>query len=110
MVKYSISEISSHKGIIFQWNKDIYDELNPEVNWEDFIKILALDDRIGNSHVIPGHDGKRLWGSMFHQRYSPLINYSNSIDKFELLEKIVHLNNSLRKSYKELDEREKSKM
>ena len=58
---------------------------------------------------VPGHDGKRgFGGACFTKDTAALINYSNSIDmKFELLEKVVHLNNSLRKSYEELDQREK---
>lgn len=110
LVKYSINAFLATKVLFFNGIKDIYDELNPEVNWEDFTKILALDNRIGNSHMsVPGHDGKRgFGGACFTKDTAALINYSDSIDmRFELLEKVVHLNNSLRKSYEELDQREK---
>ena len=58
---------------------------------------------------VPGHDGKRgFGGACFPKDTNALINYSDSISKkFELLQKTVSLNNSLRKSYKNLDKREK---
>ena len=58
---------------------------------------------------VPGHDGKRgFGGACFTKDTAALINYSDSISKkFELLQKVVSLNNSLRKSYKSLDKREK---
>ncbi len=110
LIKYSINSFLATKVLFFNGIKDIFDELDTKENWVDFINILSLDERIGNSHMsVPGHDGKRgFGGACFTKDTAALINYSDSISKkFELLQKVVSLNNSLRKSYKSLDKREK---
>lgn len=110
LIKYSINSFLATKVLFFNGIKDIFDELDTKESWVDFINILSLDERIGDSHMsVPGHDGKRgFGGACFTKDTAALINYSNSISKkFELLQKVVSLNNSLRKSYKNLDKREK---
>jgi len=110
LIKYSINSFLATKVLFFNGIKDIFDELDTKESWVDFINILSLDERIGDSHMsVPGHDGKRgFGGACFTKDTAALINYSDSISKkFELLKKVVSLNNSLRKSYKNLDKREK---
>ncbi len=110
LIKYSINSFLATKVLFFNGIKDIFDEQDTKESWVDFINILSLDERIGNSHMsVPGHDGKRgFGGACFTKDTAALINYSDSISKkFELLQKVVSLNNSLRKSYKNLDKREK---
>ncbi len=110
LIKYSINSFLATKVLFFNGIKDIFDELDTKESWVDFINILSLDERIGDSHMsVPGHDGKRgFGGACFTKDTAALINYSDSISKkFELLQKTVSLNNSLRKSYKNLDKREK---
>ena len=110
LIKYSINSFLATKVLFFNGIKDIFDELDTKESWFDFINILSLDERIGDSHMsVPGHDGKRgFGGACFTKDTAALINYSDSISKkFELLQKTVSLNNSLRKSYKNLDKREK---
>ncbi len=110
LIKYSINSFLATKVLFFNGIKDIFDELDTKGSWVDFINILSLDERIGDSHMsVPGHDGKRgFGGACFTKDTAALINYSDSINKkFELLQKTVSLNNSLRKSYKNLDKREK---
>lgn len=110
LIKYSINSFLATKVLFFNGIKDIFDELDTKESWVDFINILSLDERIGDSHMsVPGHDGKRgFGGACFTKDTAALINYSDSISKkFELLQTVVSLNNSLRKSYKNLDKREK---
>jgi UDPglucose 6-dehydrogenase len=110
LIKYSINSFLATKVLFFNGIKDIFDELDTKESWFDFINILSLDERIGDSHMsVPGHDGKRgFGGACFTKDTAALISYSDSISKkFELLQKTVSLNNSLRKSYKNLDKREK---
>tara|TARA_B100001057_G_C22834445_1_gene944683 strand:- start:1280 stop:2137 length:858 start_codon:yes stop_codon:yes gene_type:complete len=110
LIKYSINSFLATKVLFFNGIRDIFDELDTKESWVDFISILSLDERIGDSHMsVPGHDGKRgFGGACFTKDTAALINYSDSISKkFELLQKVVSLNNSLRKSYINLDKREK---
>ena len=59
--------------------------------------------------MVPGHDGKKgFGGACFTKDTAALINYARSIKaSFDLLESAVKINNKIRSSYKDLDQREK---
>ena len=79
------------------------------MEWEDFIDIISIDERVGRSHMrVPGMDGKFGYGGpCFPKDCNALIKYSYDIGKpFELLEKSSEINNKIRKQYKTLSKRE----
>ena len=60
LVKYSINTFLASKVIFFNEMHSLFLEANPEGDWGEFLKIISLDDRIGDSHMnVPGHDGKK---------------------------------------------------
>ena len=109
LIKYSINTFLSLKVTFFNELNDIFSESNPSIEWEDFINIISLDERIGSSHMkVPGVDGKYGYGGpCFPKDCNALIKYSDDIGKpFELLKKSSEINNKIRKQYKELSKRE----
>ena len=109
MVKYSINTFLSTKVIFFNQIFNIFKSLSNEKNWEQFVKIISKDKRIGSSHLsVPGHDGRYgFGGACFPKDSSALINYASSIDEsLTLLEKSVEINNSIRSAYDKETQRE----
>ena len=109
LVKYSINSFLASKVLFFNQLKDIFEASNAEDNWENFINLIKLDQRIGNSHMdVPGHDGKKgFGGACFTKDTAALVEYSKNIDKeFSLLAKAININNEIRSQYKMLDKRE----
>jgi len=109
MVKYSINTFLSTKVIFFNQIFNIFKSLSNEKNWEQFVKIISKDKRIGSSHLsVPGHDGRYgFGGACLPKDSSALINYASSIDEsLTLLEKSVEINNSIRSAYDKETQRE----
>lgn len=109
LVKYSINSFLATKVLFFNQLKDIFEGSNAGGNWENFIKLIKYDHRIGNSHMdVPGHDGKKgFGGACFTKDTAALLQYSNKISKdFTLLAKIISINNEIRSQYRKLDKRE----
>ena len=72
LIKYSINSFLATKVLFFNGIKDIFDELDTKESWVDFINILSLDERIGDSHMsVPGHDGKRGLEELVLQKIQP---------------------------------------
>ena len=110
LVKYSINSFLATKVLFFNQIKDIFDGSNAGGDWESFISLIKLDQRIGISHMdVPGHDEKKgFGGACFTKDTAALVKYSKSIDKeFSLLAKVININNEIRSQYKKLDKREK---
>ena len=109
MIKYSINTFLSTKVIFFNQIFNIFKSLSNEKNWEQFVKIISKDKRIGSSHLsVPGHDGRYgFGGACLPKDSSALINYASSIDEsLTLLEKSVEINNSIRSAYDKETQRE----
>ena len=109
LVKYSINTFLALKVTFFNQLYDVFSESHPLMNWEDFVDIIATDERIGDSHMkVPGIDGKFGYGGpCFPKDCNALIAYSEDIGKpFELLKKSTEINNKIRKKYNELSNRE----
>ena len=109
LVKYSINTFLALKVTFFNQLYDVFSESHPLMNWEDFVDIIATDERIGHSHMkVPGIDGKFGYGGpCFPKDCNALIAYSEDIGKpFELLKKSTEINNKIRKKYNELSNRE----
>ena len=110
LIKYSINSYLASKVLFFNGIRDIFDNLKSEIDWDDFIQILSLDKRIGNSHMsVPGHDGKKgFGGACFTKDTAAFLKYSEEIgEKFLFLDSAININNSIRSKYDELDQREK---
>ena len=109
LIKYSINTFLSLKVVFFNQLYEILLESDSSMEWENFIDIISIDDRIGKSHMkVPGVDGKfGFGGACFPKDCNALIKYSEDIGKpFDLLKKSSEINNEIRKKYGSLDNRE----
>lgn len=110
LVKYSINTFLASKVIFFNQLHDIYQALNPDIKWDEFITMINSDNRIGESHMnVPGHDGRLgFGGACFPKDTTALLSLSKDIGKeFSLLKEVIRINNNIRMQYNELDDREK---
>ena len=109
LVKYSINSFLSTKVIFFNQLKNIFNEGNESETWENFIKLIGQDNRIGISHMdVPGHDGRKgFGGACFPKDSLELLKYSQRINKeFSLLKEVIKINNEIRSVYNEPTDRE----
>ena len=110
LVKYSINTFLASKVIFFNQLYDIYQALNSDIKWDEFITMINSDKRIGESHMdVPGHDGRLgFGGACFPKDTTALLSLSKDIGKeFSLLKEVIRINNNIRMQYNELDDREK---
>ncbi len=110
LIKYSINSFLASKVIFFNELRDLFNSSGAEENWDTFTNILAMDKRIGNSHMdVPGHDGRLgFGGACFTKDTAALIKYSQNIEKeLTLLKKAIEINNNIRSKYDQIDQREK---
>lgn len=109
LIKYTINSFLATKVIFFNGIKNIFNKSGTDVSWTSFVNALSLDARIGDSHMqVPGPDGRYgFGGACFPKDTNALYKYSDEIGvKFELLEKVISLNNNIRSNYVELTDRE----
>ena len=109
LIKYSINTFLATKVIFFNEIFEIFNKLGVSDSWEDITKVIAMDKRIGESHMnVPGHDDRKgFGGACFPKDCLALAKYSIDLDsKMNLLTKAIKINNKIRSSYEELDERE----
>lgn len=99
--KYAINSFLAMKVTFFN---QLYD-VTQGFNFENIIKAVGSDKRIGQSHTkVPGFDRRRGYGgACFPKDTSAMIN---DYPELTLLEKCVKINNQYRSEYS-LDEREK---
>ena len=110
LVKYAINTFLASKVIFFNQLNSIYKNLIPENDWNNFIKIVSSDKRIGSSHMdVPGHDGRLgFGGACFPKDTSALLKLSSHLDEeFSLLKEVIKINNGIRGQYENLEKREK---
>lgn len=108
-IKYTINAFLAVKVIFFNELKELFDASGADEDWEDFIKYLSTDKRIGKSHMqVPGHDGRLGFGGACLPKDSDaLVKYANQIEKqLNLLNNAIKLNNDIRSSYNSETERE----
>jgi len=109
LIKYSINTFLSAKVIFFNEFFQVFSNSGTGDSWENFIKIMQNDKRIGNSHMqVPGPDGKLGFGGpCFPKDTKALLQYSKDIgEPLRLLEKCISLNNNIRSQYNSLSKRE----
>ena len=110
LIKYSINSFLASKVIFFNELRDLFNSSGAEEDWDTFTDVLAMDKRIGNSHMdVPGHDGRLgFGGACFTKDTAALIKYSQSSEKeLSLLKKAIEINNNIRSKYDQIDQREK---
>ena len=109
LIKYTINSFLALKVIFFNEMKSVFENLNTQTKWSDFINALSKDKRMGSSHMnVPGPDGRYGYGGpCFPKDVSALIEYSKEIGhELSLLKKANTINNSIRAKYNDLTIRE----
>ena len=110
LIKYSINSFLASKVIFFNELRDLFNSSGAEEDWDTFTDVLAMDKRIGNSHMdVPGPDGRYGFGGpCFPRDVSALIEFSSELGtELSLLKKANTINNNIRAEYNNLSEREK---
>lgn len=110
LIKYAINAFLASKVIFFNELHSIFVKSKSSINWQSFIDIISVDERIGKSHMqVPGSDNKFGYGGpCFPKDCNALIKYSEKIgEPFELLKKSSEINNGIRRQYDSLSKREK---
>ena len=109
LIKYTINSYLATKVSFFNELKKIFVEANTNDSWENFIRYLQKDSRLGNSHMsVPGHDGKEGFGGACLPKDSiALFNFykENNLD-FKVLKSAIEVNNTIRDKYND-DPRER---
>ena len=109
LIKYTINSYLATKVSFFNELKKIFVEANTNDSWENFIRYLQKDSRLGNSHMsVPGHDGKEGFGGACLPKDSiALLNFykENNLD-FKVLKSVIDVNNIIRDKYND-DPRER---
>ena len=111
LLKYTINSYLAAKVIFFNQINDLYESMDMDgSNWNNFIKMLSFEKRIGSSHMsVPGHDGRKGYGgACFPKDVSALIKFAeNQNVDLSLLNEINKVNNKIRSKYKNNNQREK---
>ena len=109
LIKYCINTFLALKVVFFNEIFHLFKDLNTSDSWNKFIHSIALDKRVGESHMdVPGHDGKfGFGGACFPKDSAALLKFAQSrkID-LNILEAAVKKNNKIRSEYPNLDIRE----
>tara|TARA_B100000925_G_scaffold199843_1_gene151413 strand:+ start:20 stop:871 length:852 start_codon:yes stop_codon:yes gene_type:complete len=110
LLKYTINSFLALKVVFFNEMKSVFDNLNSNTKWSDFISSISRDKRIGHSHMsVPGPDGRYGFGGpCFPKDVEALIQYSQEIgSELTLLNKANSINNNIRAQYNDVTVREK---
>lgn len=109
LLKYTINSFLATKVIFFNEFKNLFDAIDANDSWENFIRYISRDKRIGSSHMmVPGHDGRHgFGGACLPKDANALIKYSQNIKiDLNLLENVIKTNNKIRASYDDETHRE----
>ncbi len=109
LIKYAINSFLATKVIYFNQLESVFSLSNSNMDWSSFIKIIAEDKRIGNSHMnVPGHDGRNgFGGACFPKDISALERYASKAGfNFSLVQEVIKINNQIRSVYNDPIERE----
>ncbi len=110
LIKYAINSFLATKVIFFNQLKELFNESNANDSWDNFIKYIAFDKRIGNSHMqVPGPDNRfGFGGACFPKDTKALLDFAITKElDFGLLAEVIKINNEIRKSYNTTTDREK---
>ena len=100
LLKYTLNCFLATKVIFFNQLRELHQACGAESTWEEFIKLVATDKRMGNTHMhVPGLDGE--WGyagSCFPKDMGAFVQYAASQRQdFQLLRKVMELNEKYRR-------------
>jgi len=106
-VKYTINTFLAMKTAYFNELYSLADATG--VNYQNILKGVLADSRIGSSHTkVPGPDGKLgFGGACFPKDLNAFIDYSDNKSKLTILKSVRTSNNRIRSQY-ETDDREKA--
>ena len=110
LIKYTINSFLALKVIFFNQLKELFNVLEIEEEYDNFINGVSLDERIGNSHMkVPGPDGRNgFGGACFPKDTNAFIRFfSENNIKLSTLEEAIKFNNQIRKDYSQRLGREK---
>ena len=110
LIKYTINSFLDLKVVFFNQLKELFDVLEIEEEYDNFINGVSLDGRIGNSHMkVPGPDGRNgFGGACFPKDTNAFIRFfSENNIKLSTLEEAIKFNNQIRKDYSQRLGREK---
>lgn len=100
LLKYTLNCFLATKLIFFNQLKELHGATAAQSTWEEFIKIVASDKRIGSSHMhVPGVDNLPGYGgSCFPKDVRAFVQYALAQGKpFNLLETVMQVNEKYRK-------------
>ncbi len=109
LIKYTINSFLATKVTFFNEIYDIFNESHSEETWDNFIKFISADKRIGDSHMqVPGHDGRRgFGGACFPKDMAALERFGNDLNQStKLIKKVLEINNQTRSQYSKISSRE----
>ena len=110
LIKYAINCFLSTKVIFFNQLKEIFEATDAQNGWDEFVNIISLDKRIGDSHMqVPGPDGRLgFGGACFPKDTRAIISLAENMNlEFDLLKEVVNINNNIRCNYNIETERER---
>ena len=110
LVKYAINSFLATKVIFFNEFKNLLLSSDSKEKWENFIKIISKDIRIGSSHMdVPGHDAREgFGGACLPKDSTAIVAYADSMDlDMTLIKTVIKTNNQIRASYNTKTDREK---
>ena len=102
--KYAINSFLATKVIFFNELKAIYNKSATRIKDSEFdslTELISLDERIGDSHMmVPGPDMTYGFGGMCFPKDTAAFTMSakNHKSPLELLEKVIEINNKIRRS------------
>tara|TARA_B100000427_G_C15415989_1_gene554171 strand:- start:95 stop:940 length:846 start_codon:yes stop_codon:yes gene_type:complete len=109
LIKYTINCFLASKVIFFNELHDVFKNSGTNETWENFVKAISLDTRMGKSHMqVPGPDGRYgFGGACFPKDSQALYEYSLLLKTpLQVLKKVMDINNEIRGSYENTKARE----
>lgn len=109
LIKYAINSYLASKVIFFNEFNNLFNSVNKNESWSNFISYLSKDPRIGESHMnVPGHDGRYgFGGACFPKDTSAITKFADKFDvELSMIKNAIKVNNKIRASYKDTTDRE----
>lgn len=111
LIKYSINSFLATKVIFFNELFSVFKKSDSNETWENIIKIIKQDTRIGASHMdVPGPDGRYGYGgACFPKDTHALLSFAKNHNiELNLLKTAINVNNNIRSEYNAPTSRESS--
>lgn len=101
-IKFTINSFLATKVSFFNQINQLFKLSGPNDSWENLIKYISYDMRIGESHMsVPGHDGKLGFGGACLPKDSKaFLDFSKELGvELSILKEAITINNNIRGSY-----------